>query len=493
MLKRFMFIPAIWFVVFVFWALPAVAEMIVDTAWVRRYNGPLNWYDFASAIAVDDFGNVYVAGGSGGEFFDYATIKYDARGNELWVQRYDGPANSYDEASDIAVNGSGHVYVTGWSRDVNEIDYCTIKYNTSGSQLWVERYDGPGGNYQNEAFKLAVDDSDCIYVTGFSCITTNAGCDYATIKYYGDGDTAWVRRYDNLPTGDGDGRAITVDKFGCVYVTGRSMESWPDYDCITLKYYPNGDTAWVRRYNGPDSGCDIGSDITVDSYGNVYVAGRSENIGSAYDYLTIKYYSNGDTAWVRTHSSAPNDYDQSAALAVDHFGNTYVTGTSGTVKYDTDGNLLWVKTFAGVDIALDTFDNAYIAGGSPDYVTICYRPNGDTAWVRTYDGPIQGIDNPQAIAVDYSGNVYVTGGSSGNGTHQDYATVKYYQALRGDVNRDRMIDLGDVADLINYLYKNGLAPNPLVVGDCNCSGAVELGDAVYLITYLYKGGPAPNC
>ena len=64
---------------------------------------------------------------------------------------------------------------------------------------------------------------------------------------------------------------------------------------------------------------------------------------------------------------------------------------------------------------------------------------------------------------------------------------------RGDANGDAVIEVGDVVYLINYLYKNGPAPNPLLLGDANCSGLVELGDVVYLISYLYKSGPPPSC
>ncbi len=63
--------------------------------------------------------------------------------------------------------------------------------------------------------------------------------------------------------------------------------------------------------------------------------------------------------------------------------------------------------------------------------------------------------------------------------------------LVGDVTMDGVIDVGDVVYLINYLFKNGIAPDPIQAGDANCNGIVNVGDVVYLITYLFKGGPAP--
>ncbi|MDY6854417.1 MAG: SBBP repeat-containing protein, partial [Thermodesulfobacteriota bacterium] len=69
--------------------------------WVVRYDGPGNSGDSASAIAVDVDGNVYVTGSSYGDSTstDYCTVSYDSDGNERWVQRYDGPGNSWDSAS----------------------------------------------------------------------------------------------------------------------------------------------------------------------------------------------------------------------------------------------------------------------------------------------------------------------------------------------------------------------------------------------------------
>ncbi|MGB2803709.1 MAG: M20/M25/M40 family metallo-hydrolase [Candidatus Zixiibacteriota bacterium] len=65
--------------------------------------------------------------------------------------------------------------------------------------------------------------------------------------------------------------------------------------------------------------------------------------------------------------------------------------------------------------------------------------------------------------------------------------------ILGDVNEDLIIDVGDVVYLINYLYKNGPAPDPVEAGDVNCDDIVNVGDVVYLVSYLYKGGPPPGC
>jgi hypothetical protein len=73
------------------------------------------------------------------------------------------------------------------------------------------------------------------------------------------------------------------------------------------------------------------------------------------------------------------------------------------------------------------------------------------------------------------------------------AYIVTISAIRGDVNGDGVVDIGDVVSLVNYLFKNGSGPSPALAGDCNCDGTVDLGDVVYLINYLYKSGPAPAC
>jgi len=431
-----------------FLTLPLFAQ--VDTAWVRRYDGPGDNWDAAVAMAVDGSGNIYVTGGSigNGTSFDYATIKYYPDGDTAWVRRYNGPGNNVDYPLAIAVDDSASVYVTGESRGSGPgLDYATIKYYAGGDTAWVRRYNGPG-NYGDGASAVAVDGSGFVYVTGYS-YGSGSSYECATIKYHANGDTAWVRRYNGPGNGSDEGDAIAVDASGNVYMAGVSHSSETSCDYATIKYYPNGDTAWVRKHHGPKKSLDAPA-IAVDGYGNIYITGTSYDSGTFEDYVTIKYYPDGDTAWVRRYNGPGDSSDYARAIALDGSGSVYVTGGSigsgtnldyATIKYYSNGDTAWVRRYNGPGnyrdyghaIAVDGSGNVYVAGVSYgsgtyfDYCTIKYYPNGDTAWAIGYNGPGNNDDFAGAVAVDDPGNVYVTGYSYGSGTSYDYATIKYYQ------------------------------------------------------------------
>jgi uncharacterized delta-60 repeat protein len=516
MSKRFAFISAIWIMVLLFWVLPASAEMIVDTAWVRRYTGPGDYSDAARAIAVDSCGNVYVTGERwNGTNYDYATIRYYPNGDTAWVRLYNGPGNGDDGAWAIVVFGCDNIYVTGrsWGNGTN-FDYATLKYDSSGNEAWVRRYNGPGNGW-DEARAIAVDSSGNVYVTGWS-YGSGTDDDYTTIKYYPDGDTAWVRRYNGLGSSMDDAYAITVDDSGNVYVTGDRLGGVTGYDYLTVKYATNGNELWVRSYNGSENEGDFANAIAVDGSGNVYVTGWSYDSTSDYDYATIKYYPDGDSAWVRKYNGPGNGEDIAGFILLDGSNNVYVAGYSwngtnydyATIKYDTSGNELWVKRYDGPTgnhdiawgMAVNGSGNVYVTGFSwssgtnYDYTTIRYDTDGNELWVQGYNGSGNSEDNAYAIIVDDSSNVYVTGRSMGSETSYDYVTIKYFQALRGDVNRDGAIDIADVVYLINYLFVHGPVPIPILrVGDVTCDKIIDVADVVYLINYLFIGGPSPDC
>ena len=79
------------------------------------------------------------------------------------------------------------------------------------------------------------------------------------------------------------------------------------------------------------------------------------------------------------------------------------------------------------------------------------------------------------------------------GTYSPRLDIDVVSYIPGDASGDGVVDIGDVVYLINYLFKSGPAPYPLIAGDANCDGVVDVGDVIYLINYLFKGGPVPSC
>ncbi len=477
--------------------------------WVARYEGPNS--DIASDLVIDEFtGNLYVTGSSYGDgtYQDYATIAYDSDGNELWVARYDGSGNGQDEAKAIALDAQKNVYVTGTSyggepsEGGTSYDFVTIKYDSLGNELWIARYNGPE-NYSDSAVAMIVNSAGDIIVSGNS-YNDGSNYDIVTVKYDNSGNEQWVATYDS-PYNDHEGvSALTTDSQNNIYVTGYSYGGGTDKDIITIKYDPNGNIVWDRRYDGPGSDEDAASDIAVDSMGNVYVTGYVYQFSTRHDYITIKYNSTGYALWMRRYDGPGIGRDYANAIALDSNQNVYVTGRSYdpdsdfdycTIKYDTNGYRLWIARFNGpgdfydeaFDISVDSSQNVYVTGESfennlsYDFATIAYDSNGDQLWMRYYNSEFRGDDCAFAMELDTSGNVYVTGMSHheqyGN---YDYATVKYtrppdYECDEGsaitlsantmDPGSDDLIftwEWGDgTPDTVTTHYNDGTGPEPV--------------------------------
>jgi uncharacterized delta-60 repeat protein len=410
--------------------------------WVAAYNGPGNNFDRADAIGVDKDGNVYITGTSNN---DYATIKYNNNGQQKWLKRFNGRNDNIkggpDLANDLALDIYGNIHVTGGITRINtHMDYTTYKYDPDANRIWKKTYNGTGIG-PDEASAISVDTKANVYVTGKS-YGGATGDDYATVKYGEDGDTKWVKRYNGPGNSFDQATAITSDEQGNVYVTGSSIGDDRFSDYATIKYDKDGNTKWVKRYNGPVNNSDRAVAIAVDASGNVYVTGTSWGSGTFEDYATIKYDANGNELWVARYDGPANSVDQATALTVDASGNVYITGRSiggvtsydfATIKYNTAGAQQWVARYNGPggsfdeanDIAVDASGNVYVTGASlSDYATIKYNTAGIQQWVATYNGGASDVST--ALAVDDLGNVYVTGGSSTSMfLFGDYATIKY--------------------------------------------------------------------
>ena len=98
---------------------------------MRRYGDIAFGSHEANGVALDSNGSPHVTGYSPGPTSgnDFATIKYDANGNEVWVERYNGPFNGDDQATAIAVDPAGAVYVAGFSKTSPTLtELVLIKY-----------------------------------------------------------------------------------------------------------------------------------------------------------------------------------------------------------------------------------------------------------------------------------------------------------------------------------------------------------------------------
>jgi hypothetical protein len=315
-----------------------------------------------------------------------------------WLARTDSVAGR-----DLAVDMHGNVYVAGdVYRGTSGFNIALVKYNAAGVQQWMSEYSGIG-NDLDAASAIALDTAGNIFVTGYS-FRGPALLNYeiVTIKYTPAGDSLWVRRYNGPGSVDDRAFALAVDDAGNSYVggytNGSSLSGNTGWDYVTIKYDPDGVQLWASRLDQTFSSGVVA--LAIDPPGNVYVTGSGyDSISTSSEFVTVKYDANGDTAWVRHYNPPGTEADAGTGIAVDGGGNVYVTGRS------------W-------------------GAASDDYATIKYSAAGDELWVRRYNGPGDANDSPVGIVVDASRNVYVAGKSTEAGSFilTDFLTIKYSTA-----------------------------------------------------------------
>ena len=192
-----------------------------------------NSHDEAYGVAVDSLNNIIVTGysGDGSTINDYCTIKYAPDGSVVWGPVfYNGGGD--DRARGVAVDSGDNIIVTGYSKNGTGWDYCTIKYNSTGNPLagWPVVYDGPAHG-SDAAYDVAVDSGDNMVVTGYS--TNPAGdYDYHTIKYDTSGSEIWNATYDGIEGDRDDAHGVAVGS--SIIVTGLST-IWHDYNSNGVK------------------------------------------------------------------------------------------------------------------------------------------------------------------------------------------------------------------------------------------------------------------
>jgi uncharacterized delta-60 repeat protein len=262
-------------------------------------------------------------------------------------------------------------------------------------------------------------------------------------------DTAWVRRYDGLCDSTDLARAIVIGPEGEVYVTGQSFDEDTLEDFVTVRYEPDGQVRWVHHCDGSYDSTSRAKALAVDSAGCCYATGVTLFPATRFDWMTVKHTTTGGTDWIAYFDGTQGDIDEPRAIAVVPGGGCVVAGVafgpSGnwdytTIRYGPDGETLWVRQLSGSAglgdyaeaLVLDSSGNVYVTGSSPgtgtnwDILTVKYSPAGEVLWTRRYTGTGGNTeDKATCIAVDHSQDVYVGGYTDGWGTSRDFVLVRY--------------------------------------------------------------------
>ncbi len=441
--------------------LPLLLWAQVDTAWTNRWTSSGAESDWGYAIVLGEEGHVYVTGKTNNPSTndDWTTIKYKPNGDTAWVRNFVGAGSANERANAITIGPSGKLYLTGYTMSSSAGDYLTIKYRPDGDTVWTRRYNGIGNGY-DFAHWVCIDDDENVYVTGYSRALSYQN-DIATVKYDSSGTQLWAALFNGSGNYNDKGHKVIADHAGHIYVVGyvNPFGTGTRYDYVTIKYdAETGDTVWARTYNGSADSSDIARDIEVDADGNVYVTGSSRSTGTMSDIVTIKYDSLGVEQWVAQYNNPDTSLsDGGYGIEVDAAGYVYVCGQSqgaGTgsdivvIKYDQDGNQLWATRYDGDNndydtpsdeeggkcMTIDASSNIYVTGCSRgalsynDYITLAFTPDSILQWDVVYNC-CDSTDYALAVAADDSGNVCITGRSIGIGTYYDMATVKYWSSV----------------------------------------------------------------
>jgi uncharacterized delta-60 repeat protein len=407
--------------------------------WQIDHNGTGNGEDEGTSIGLLASGDIVVTGKSDSDSnplssnFDAITICYSSStGSQSWIKAYTGAAGKDDTGNQLAIDNSGNVLVAGSSQDnISESDALALKYSSTGVENWSKLFAGIGDNTEN-VNAMTIDAAGNTYLAGYTYSRNNLK-DLCVIKLSPIGDTLWVKKYNGSDNGNDEATDIKVDAGGNVYVTGFIKDSLTDFDIITFKMNPSGNFIWMSQYNNNTvNNEDKGFKLEIDGSGNVYVLGNTDSNPLFLvneDILLVKYSSSGVQQWVKQYNGVANLEDDPSDLCYLPSGKIVLTGSTNnsanddivTIAYNTSGTQIWLKTFVGIgggkdepaEIEFDNNENLYISGKTSiglnnDGVLIKYNSSGTQLWSSIYDNSAWN-DKGTCLDISANGTVYFSG------------------------------------------------------------------------------------
>jgi sugar lactone lactonase YvrE len=289
------------------------------------------------------------------------------------------------------------------------------------TEEWVKIYNGVG--YDNIPVAMVVDSTGSVYVTGYSSTTYGGSSyDYVIVGYNTNGGGLFETRFN------GQGGLMDIPNAMCydgnyLYVTGMSSYNISIIAALTLKLNINGQVVWAKNCIDGGSRVTEGDVISTDNAGNVYVAGMKGGGGWPFYLKIIKYSYAGDTIWVNTYSDRTVDTENPIGMKTDALGNVYVSASCRgnfastrnitTLKYNTNGQLMWVRLYDSTSILADAFKgistdqygNSVIMGyrqvtGGSHVVIIYYDQNGQELRSFLYPSNPGGFYFPKDIYLE---------------------------------------------------------------------------------------------
>ena len=374
-----------------------------------------------TAIALDASGNIYVTNdGSSFRGTDTVTV-YPAgsNGNVAPSSTIGGSNTGLSLPQGVALDSSGKIYVTNDGSDYGGTDTVTVYSAGSNGNLAPSSTIGGSNTGLDQPLGVALDASSNIYVVGGGGVTVYpAGS---------NGNVAPSSIIDGSNTGL-DPEGIAVGASGKIYVTN---DAGGEGGNGTVTVYPagsNGNLAPSSTIGGSNTGLNAPAGIALDASGNIYVANGFGLGGQNGPYRATVYPagSNGNVAPSSTIGDSNTYLYTPSGIALDASGNIYVANAfdNAVTVYPagSNANVAPTSTIGGpktgldtpVGIALDAGGNIYVANdgsaiGGNDTVTVYPAgSNGNVAPSSAIAGFNTGLNGPLGIALDASGNIYVT-------------------------------------------------------------------------------------
>lgn len=380
--------------------------------------------------------------------FSLETTEIFPQMQKEWVQRFNGTASSFDIASGMLSIPSGGVLVYGSSIGIGSLtDFALMKYSREGNELWKATYNGEA-NQSDQINSAVISSGGDIFVTGFVTLNDN-NSGFAVAKFLSSGSLSWVRITEEPGYISGMGDAITVSSSGRIISAGQLRNSSDEYKVILTSFSPAGTLLSKHIMNSPGNSFSVS--MQPGNAGSVYLAYEKAIQNSGSDIAVAKFDSSLNLVWERTFTGdAISSYDRPSEIRSDGSGNVYICGSVinsissadyFAAKISSSGNVIWEYEYGGLftdissSIAIDNSGNSYITGfsrsgtvlGTEDIFTIKLNESGNLEWSSRYNGDVNGIDGGNSVAVDTTGYVYVGGYSDKGDVKVTYLTLKIDQ------------------------------------------------------------------